>query len=82
MGNKRKALYELFKNDFPEFRHIAEELLFDKILFEMLSEYNRCKIVSNKFIEADKRRIEYNIIKDELHNEIRDRIMCIFYSQC
>ena len=75
------ALGELLIRDFPEFKNIAGKLLSDMTLFDMLSEYARCKNVCDKFLESDQRRMQYNTIIDELRNEIRQRIMRSFFHQ-
>jgi hypothetical protein len=82
LKNKKIALYDLLTRDFPEFKDISGKLLFDKIIYDMLSEYHHCKILSNKYLDTDDRRKEYDTIKDELREEIRERIIRVMYSQC
>ena len=81
MKSQKLALDKLLIRDFPEFKEIIGKLLSDMTIYDMLSEYVRCKNVSNKFLAPDKRRKEYNTIKDELRNEIRQRVLRSFYQQ-
>ena len=81
MKSQKLALDKLLIRDFPEFKEITGKLLSDMTIYDMLSEYARCKNVSNKFLASDQRKKEYNTIKDELRNEIRQRVLRSFYQQ-
>jgi hypothetical protein len=76
------ALSDLLISDFPEFRDINEKIMLDKMICDMLFEYHRCKNVSDKFLETDERRKEYNTLIKELRGEIRKRIIGVFYAKC
>jgi len=75
------SLGNLITRDFPEFKDISGKLLSDETKYDMLSEDAHCKNLSDKFLATDERRNEYNTIKDELHNEIRQRVLRSFYHQ-
>ena len=81
MKTEKISLDDLFVRDFPEFKNITGKLPSDKTIYDMLSEYARCKNVINKFLASDKRRNEYITIKEELRNEIRQRILKSFFQQ-
>lgn len=80
MKNLKVALSDLLISDFPEFRDINGKIMLDKMICDILFEYHRCKIVSDKFLETDERRKEYNTVIKELRGEIRKRIMGVFYA--
>lgn len=70
-----KAIEELFIRNFPEFKDNVSNVISDEVINEMLQDYHRCEIVMNKFLELDKRKVEYLKIKEELKNEIREYVL-------